>query len=118
MDENTNDAEVTEVKATQSGRFNTLMAVMIAIVTVLGALVAWRSSVAATEAGNEDDAGIIAALNTQESGTIGNIISNNNRTNFLSYWTNKQLILEMVKDGTLENIPSDKRDAIIRSVTE
>jgi len=118
MDEITNDAEVTEVKATQSGRFNTLMAVMIAIVTVLGALVAWRSSVAATEAGNEDDAGIIAALNTQESGTIGNIISNNNRTNFLSYWTNKQLILEMVKDGTLENIPSDKRDAIIRSVTE
>jgi tetratricopeptide (TPR) repeat protein len=115
MDEITNDVEVKEA---QSGRFNTLMAVMIAIVTVLGALVAWRSSVAATEAGNEDDAGIIAALNAQESSTIGNNISNNNRTNFLSYWTNKQLILEMVKDGTLENIPGDKRDAISRSVTE
>lgn len=111
-------ARVVEAEEARSERFNTLVGVMIAIVTIVGALVAWRSAVAGTEAGNEDDAGILAALNFQESSTISDIISSQNRTNFLSYWTNKQYIAEMEKDGTFENIPPEELDALVREVTE
>ena len=118
-----NGTQETEVKSQEAAsdrgeRFNTLLGIMIAVVTVVGALVAWRSALAATEAGNEDDAGIIAALNVQETGTIGDIISNQNRTNHLSYWANRQVIEQMAADGSLDNIPPDKLDTVVREITE
>jgi hypothetical protein len=48
-------------------RWETLVAVLIALVTVIGALVAWRASVAADSAGDADFGGLRAALNAEES---------------------------------------------------
>lgn len=101
-----------------SERFRTLVGVMIAIVTVIGAVVAWRSALAGTEAGNADDAGIIAALNTQETNTLSDIISSQHRTSFLEYWQHKQQIEELAADGSLENIPEGDPNGVIRQVTE
>ena len=101
-----------------SERFKALLGVMIAIVTVVGAIVAWRSALAATEAGNADDAGIIAALNAQETNTLGDIMSSQHRTSFLDYWRYKQTIDQMAADGSLDNIPADQQDSVIRQINE
>ena len=101
-----------------SERFRTLLGVMIAIVTVIGAFVAWRSALAATEAGNADDAGIIAALNTQETNTLSDIVSSQHRTSYLEYWQHKQQIERLAEDGSLENIPEGDPGGVVRQVTE
>lgn len=114
-------AVVTVEQDTSGGggdRFRTFLGVMIAIVTVVGALVAWRSAVAATEAGNADDAGIIAALNAQETNTIGDIIASQNRTSYLDYWRYKQTIDQMAADGSLDNIPEGELDGVVRQINE
>src|SRR5262245_24931038 len=49
-----------------SSRLETAIALLIALVTVIGALAAWRSSVAADGSGDEDFAGLRATLNAEE----------------------------------------------------
>lgn len=50
----------------KQGSFETVVAILIAIVTVIGAVVAWRASVAADGAGDADFAGLQASLNAEE----------------------------------------------------
>jgi hypothetical protein len=49
-----------------SDRFTTVVAVMIALVALIGALVAWRASVAEDASGDADYAGLRAAINAEE----------------------------------------------------
>lgn len=53
-------------------RFTTINALLIALVTVLGAIVAWRSAVASNEAGDAGLAGLTATRNVQETLAINN----------------------------------------------
>lgn len=99
-------------------RFKTIVAVMIAVVTVLGALVAWRSALAGNEAGNADDAGIIAALNTQETTTLTSMLANQHRTAHVDYVRYRQIALDMVEDGTLDRASDAERPAVLRSIIE
>jgi hypothetical protein len=55
-----------EVEEEKESSFNTVVAVLIALVTVIGAVVAWRASVAADGAGDADFAGLQASLNAEE----------------------------------------------------
>lgn len=108
-----------EVEATNgSDRFKIIVAVMIAVVTVMGALVAWRSALAGNAAGNADDAGIIAALNTQETTTLTSILSNQHRTAHVDYVRYRQLAQQMLEDGTLDNASEEERPAVIRQIVE
>lgn len=50
----------------QPSRLETYVAIVIALITVAGALVAWRASVAADAAGDADNAGLRAMLNVEE----------------------------------------------------
>jgi len=50
----------------KENRLETVVAILIAIVTVVGAIVAWRASVADDGAGDADFAGLKASLNTEE----------------------------------------------------
>ncbi len=50
----------------EDNRLETAIAVFIALVTVIGAVVAWRASVAADGAGDADFAGLQASLNAEE----------------------------------------------------
>src|SRR5258705_4820358 len=49
-------------KVERSQRLETVVAILIAVVTVIGALVAWRSSVADDGAGDADFAGLRASV--------------------------------------------------------
>lgn len=53
-------------QADSSDRFTTLVAIMIALVALIGAVVAWRASVAEDASGDADYAGLRAAINVEE----------------------------------------------------
>ncbi len=59
---------MSEAETTQDGndRFTTVIAIMIALVALIGALVAWRASVAEDASGDADYAGLRAAINVEE----------------------------------------------------
>ncbi len=59
---------MSEAETTQGGddRFTTVIAIMIALVALIGALVAWRASVAEDASGDADYAGLRAAINVEE----------------------------------------------------
>lgn len=50
----------------KSSRLETVVAVLIAVATVIGATVAWRASVASDSAGDADFAGLKASVNAEE----------------------------------------------------
>ena len=56
----------TEIDADKPSRLETYVAIVIALITVAGALVAWRASVAADSAGDADNGGLRAMLNVEE----------------------------------------------------
>jgi hypothetical protein len=60
-----------EPTASQTGnRFQTAVAIMIALVTLVGAIVAWRAALAAGDAGDADFAGLNATLNAEQTRTL------------------------------------------------
>lgn len=52
-----------EISSAPSSTFETTMAILIAIVTIAGALVAWRAAIIDAEAGDADFAGLTATIN-------------------------------------------------------
>jgi len=60
-------------QANQSDRFSTVVAVLLALVTVMGAIVAWRAAIAADNSGDADFAGIAATLNAEEARALNQI---------------------------------------------
>jgi hypothetical protein len=59
--------------AEKSDRFKTIAAVLLAIVTAMGALVAWRAAVAADIASNTDFSGLAATLNAEETRALNSV---------------------------------------------
>ena len=57
------------------GRFKTAMAFMIAFVTVMSAVAAWRASLAAGDASNADVNGLAATINLEESQALNSLIA-------------------------------------------
>jgi hypothetical protein len=53
-------------------RLRPMVAVLIALVALWGAVVAWRAAVAADEAGDADSAGLHATLNAEQTRTLNN----------------------------------------------
>src|SRR5919202_1464552 len=52
-------------KSESTDRISTLIAILIAVVSVVGALVAWRVAVASSVAGNADTDGLLAAVDRE-----------------------------------------------------
>ncbi|HEX9988151.1 MAG TPA: tetratricopeptide repeat protein [Chloroflexia bacterium] len=96
-------------------QFKIFVAVMLALVTFLGAVVAWRSALAGTEAGNFDDAGIIAALNVEEANTIASIASSQHRSAHVEYIRNLLLAGSLAPPDGSE---SSLTDVDVREITE
>jgi len=66
-------------------KFKTFTASMIAIVTVLSALTAWRASVASQGAGEADFSGLVATVNTEEAQVLNAIKISEHYQAFLIY---------------------------------
>lgn len=61
---------MTDIPTENNDHFKTVIAVLIAVVTVIGAMVAWRASLASGSAGDADLTGVTATLDTEETRTL------------------------------------------------
>jgi hypothetical protein len=75
----------------KESKLETLVAILIALVTVIGAVVAWRASVAADGAGDADFAGLQASLNAEEARALNNINAYEHYGAYVNYSRNLQL---------------------------
>lgn len=69
----------------QSDRLATMVAILIALATVIGAVVAWRASVAADGAGDADFAGLRATVNREETRSLAAVTAYENYSAFMNY---------------------------------
>jgi hypothetical protein len=74
-----------ESQAERSQRLETLVAILIAIATVVGAVVAWRSSVADDGAGDADFAGLRASVLAEETRALNYVNAYENYGSYANY---------------------------------
>src|SRR6476620_9476893 len=77
--------EKMDSKAERSQRLETVVAILIAVVTVIGALVAWRSSVADDGAGDADFAGLRASVRAEETRALNSVDAYENYGAYMNY---------------------------------
>lgn len=68
-----------------NNRLATLVAILIALATVISAVVSWRASVAADGAGDADFAGLRATANREETRALAAVTAHENYSAFLNY---------------------------------
>jgi hypothetical protein len=81
-------------------RFQTFVAMLIALVTVIGAIVVWRASVAADAAGDADFAGLRAMTNVAETRALNFVNAYENYGAFMTFFRHDQLGEMMTQDQT------------------
>jgi hypothetical protein len=83
--EATAPAEQSAAQSETSSRMETLVAVLIAVTTLVGAFFAWRSSVAADAAGDADYAGLRAAVAVEETRAVNAVNAYQHYAAFTSF---------------------------------
>lgn len=100
----------------QSDRLTLINALLIALVTLLGAYVAWRASVAADNAGDASLAGLMATLNVQETLALNNTQHYENYRAYTAYTRYNALGDEIEAD--LAKAPLDEAETLDRQMRE
>ncbi|GAB4110986.1 MAG: hypothetical protein Fur005_15420 [Roseiflexaceae bacterium] len=72
-------------------RFEVMVSILTAMVTILSAIVAWRAAVAGDAAGNADFDGMSAALNREESRILSSADAYQQYRSFTNYYRNNEL---------------------------
>jgi hypothetical protein len=83
-----------------------LASVLIAIVVVIGAVVAWRASVIDDGAGDADYAGLRAAIYAQKTTSLNTVDAYEAAGNYVNYWRNSRLGEAI--GAELETAPEDQ----------
>jgi hypothetical protein len=93
-------------------RFDSLLAILIACVTVMSAVVAWRATIAGDSAGNADFDGLSAAINYEESSAL------NAGATYQQYRAYTRYLLNDVLGDTLweegQEAPEDQAEQLSR----
>lgn len=100
----------------QTDRLTLINALLIALVTLLGAYVAWRASVAADNAGDASLAGLMATLNVQETLALNNTQHYENYRAYTAYTRYNALGDEIEAD--LAKAPLDEAETLDRQMRE
>ncbi len=95
--------------------FKIFTAIMIAIVSVAGALVTWRAALASNDASQADFSGLAAAINAQEAQVMTSITVSEHYQAFLAYTRfnelgneiNNEIITNKLNDASLNRQKSD-----------
>lgn len=100
--------------------FSTIIALLIAAVSVAGAIVAWRASVSADGAGDADTAGLRATINLSETRALAAVNVYDDYASFVEYYVNRgisqrleQALFDLPTDSpaeTLETLQTDLAD--------
>src|SRR6476620_4230442 len=78
-----------EPKEKQRELFKRVVSTLLALVTILGALVAWRANLASNESGDLDSKGLLAVQHYQETRTRSYIQDNEHLMAFVDYIRNR-----------------------------
>ena len=109
-----------EEKQQDSGQENNnlsiLVALLIAAVSVISAVVAWRASVAADAAGDADVAGIRATINLTETNALASVKGYSDYASFLDYYKYRETASQIEQE--LAALPEDAVDASAALVNE
>jgi hypothetical protein len=98
-------------------RLETFVAILIAIVTVIGAVVAWRASVADDGAGDADFAGLKASLNAEETRALNAVNAYEHYGAYTTYWRYNALgnaladEVEFASDEAIEALDRQRAEA-------
>lgn len=76
---------------TKASRLSNFIAIMIAIVSIVGATIAWRVAIAASAAGNADTAGLLAELDQQDAESFATITVFGHLTAYASFVSDRAL---------------------------
>jgi hypothetical protein len=90
MVETEGDVIVSEVEA-RTSRYSTFISIMLAVVSVIGAIVAWRVSVALSNAGSADTAGLLAEMDKADVEIAATISVIGHETVYAAFMTNKAI---------------------------
>lgn len=97
-------------------RLETVVALLIAVVTVIGALIAWRASVADDGAGDADFAGLRASLNAEETRALNAVDAYEHYGAYTDYWRYRALGDELA--DAVVAAPAEAADALDRQRAE
>lgn len=97
-------------------RFKTYAAILLALVTVMGAVVAWRAATAADAAGNADADGMAATLNAEETRAINSVNTFEHYRAYTAYLRHNELGNRIAKD--LPDAPGDSVTSLRQQKTD
>ena len=100
-----------ENKEEGSSRLDDLVAILIAVVVVIGAVVAWRASVIDDGAGDADYAGLRSAIYAEKTRALNYVNAYESYGNYVAYWRNNRLA--QLLEGELET--ADEETALALS---
>ena len=89
----------------KNNRLSTLVALLIAAVSVTGAVVTWRASVSADGAGDADVAGIRATINLTETNALSSVKGYSDYASFLDYYKYRETGTQL--ESELAELPTD-----------
>ncbi len=93
-----------------------LIALLIAITSVAGAIVAWRGSIAADAAGDADTAGLRATINLNETRALSAVVAFGDYGAFTQFYRNRQLAQLLEEDLAAQ--PEDATEEQIAPLAE
>jgi hypothetical protein len=85
-------ADAMEANDSDGSRFQTLMALFIAFVTVVGAVIAWQAALLSEQAGDADFSSTVAIINREEALTIGTARGYQRYRAYTAYNTSRILV--------------------------
>lgn len=85
------EAETLAGEGESTSRYSTFVAIMIALVSVVGAIVAWRVAVASSDAGSADTRGLLATVDKEDATTKATIFAIGHQTAFAAFRRNDAL---------------------------
>lgn len=89
----------------ENNRLSTLVALLIAVVSVSGAVVTWRASVSADGAGDADVAGIRATINLTETNALAAVKGYSDYASFMDYYKYRQTGSQLEEE--IAELPED-----------
>lgn len=114
-----NPAQKTQPKKRRHSQwFKITVSTLLALVTILGAWVAWRANTASNDAGDNDSLGLLALQNAQGTIALSYIQGDGHEIGYVDYLRNRTLAKGLLTDGTLTNAAPGDADRIARMITE
>lgn len=90
-----------------ASRFETLVAVMVSIVSVVGAIVAWRASISASGAGDGDSAGLRATINVVETRALSAVNVYSDMASFVAFYKDRELLKSL--EAEFEDLDEEEK---------